>query len=210
MDRRRDHEWRQVEGGNHFRAEGGALSVDGAGQQVDRIPDAPVEDEAVENRERGHRHASGEAAFQAGRHGVDLHRQACAMRVLANLEARHLPPFDARPPAAPAPVERPRAARAAALRGTSRSRTPASRRRRESTIATCVSSPANSSVTPRLSAIGYAVGAGSTTDDRGIPNRACRPCRGSPNASVRSVRLQPDRSSATDRASAHRPHRPMM
>ena len=31
-------------------------------------------------------------------------------------------------------------------------------------MATCVSRPANSSVTPTLSAIGYAVGAGSTTD----------------------------------------------
>jgi len=51
------------------------LGIARRGQQVDRIPDAPLLDEAVKTCERRHGHAAREASFDSCGHWIGFERQ---------------------------------------------------------------------------------------------------------------------------------------
>ena len=93
------------------------------GEQVDRVPEAAVDEHAVEHGERRHRDAAGDAARDARGVRVDRDRQPRAVARLARLQVRDARAATARDRrGAGSTRHRARRARAAAPRGTSRRR----------------------------------------------------------------------------------------
>ncbi len=71
-----------VDGGN------GGRRVQTSREQIDRIPDAAVREDAVEHRQQRHGHAAGEAALHAGGDRIDLERQPGARRSRRDSQTR--------------------------------------------------------------------------------------------------------------------------